>query len=252
MNPICMRPANYNAFPDNAYKHMQEIGIKYLERPRADDMDEEIKKLADHDLSVYSVQANFPVWQADCLEYMKKDIEAAKQFDSKQMFVSANNKEEDFDLCCERLHQAGDLVADAGLKIVLETHPPFVKDAAIGVSSIEKINHPKVRINWDTANIHYYNKDVDGVEELKKIIQYVESVHVKDSNQGFEEWCFPALGEGTVKFPELFALLNEANYNGPYIMEIEGIKGEEIDEAGLHERLRISTEYLNQQLAAFA
>lgn len=252
MNPICMRPANYKDFPEGAYEHMQEIGIQYLERPRAENMDEELRRLDDCGLSVYSVQAKFPVYQADCLDYLKKDIEAAQQFDARQLFVAVNNKEESFELCCERLYQAGDLVAAADLKIVLETHPPFVKDAAAGVKSMQLINHPQVRINWDTANIHYYNENVDGLEELEHIIDYVESVHVKDSKQGFKEWCFPALGEGTVPLPEIFAHLAAADYSGPYIMEIEGVEGEELDQAGLHERMRASTVYLTEQLAALA
>jgi len=87
------------------------------------------------------------------------------------------------------------------------------------------VGHPFVRVNFDTANVHYYNRDVNSVEELKKVMDYVGSVHVKDTTGEYETWNFPALGRGVVDFPEIFRLLGDQGFTGPYTMELEGVKG---------------------------
>ena len=63
------------------------------------------------------------------------------------------------------------------------------------------VNHPNVRINFDTGNIYFYNQNTDVVAELRKIIDYVASVHLKETDGGYESWNFPALGKGVVDFP---------------------------------------------------
>ena len=109
---------------------------------------------------------------------------------------------------------------------------------------MEKINHPNIRVNFDTANIHYYNKNTDAPTELKKIIDYVATVEIKDHNGEYEGWYFPALGEGIVDIPEVLRILDEHGYTGPITMEIEGIKGIEWDEATTKKNIAISAAYL--------
>jgi len=61
---------------------------------------------------------------------------------------------------------------------------------------MRRINHPNVRVNFDTGNITYYNNKADVVAELKKIIDYVATVELKDHNGQDLTWNFPALGHG--------------------------------------------------------
>ncbi len=248
MNPICMRPNNYKQYKDSCYAHLHKIGVHYIETTAPENIQEECSRLQDHDLSVFSLEANFPIFQDDCLEYMRKDIESAHALGAQQLFVATGPKDLDLETCYQRFHAAGDLVADAGLRIVLETHAPFVASAEAALTTMRKVDHPQVRINWDTANIHYFNHDIDGVEELKQVIDFVASVHVKDSHREFKKWNFPTLGMGTVRFPEIFSVLADANFTGPLIMEIEGIEGEDLDRAAIHQRMHESTDYLKQQV----
>jgi L-ribulose-5-phosphate 3-epimerase len=58
---------------------------------------------------------------------------------------------------------------------------------------------------------------------------------LKDSRGGFEDWYFPALGEGgAVDFARVRQALDGVGFIGPYTIEIEGIGGE--PEPGLEER----------------
>ena len=55
---------------------------------------------------------------------------------------------------------------------------------------------------------------------------------------------FPALGEGIVDFKAVFQTLNDAGFYGPFTMELEGIEGETLDEAGIQARVADSLQHL--------
>src|SRR5262249_26573569 len=70
------------------------------------------------------------------------------------------------------------------------------QNAAAMLALLSEVDHPQVRLNFDTANILYYNAGVDVAEELEKVKDLVQNVHVKDSRGRVEDWYFPAVGDG--------------------------------------------------------
>ena len=108
------------------------------------------------------------------------------------------------------------------------------------------LDHPSVRLNFDTGNIAYYNEGVDPADELEKVKGLVCNVHVKDNRGQFEDWFFPAIGDGgAVDFRRIRTTLDGVGYTGAYTIEIEGIAGE--DEPGLDARqgrIKRSVEHL--------
>jgi inosose dehydratase len=100
---------------------------------------------------------------------------------------------------------------------------------------LSEVDHPAVRLNFDTGNIAYYNRGLDPCDELKKVKNLVANVHMKDNRGGYEDWYFPALGEGgRVNFASVKEILDSVDYDGACTIEIEGIEGEE--EPGLEVR----------------
>jgi inosose dehydratase len=133
------------------------------------------------------------------------------------------------------LRQIGDVAGGLGITIALETHKGPTQNAAAMLNLMGAVDHPHVRLNFDTANILYYNAGVDVAEELEKVKDLVRNVHVKDSRGRFEDWYFPAVGDGgSVDFTRLRQILDGVGFRGPYTIEIEGIGGE--PEPGLEER----------------
>jgi inosose dehydratase len=113
---------------------------------------------------------------------------------------------------------------------------------------MEEVNHPAVRLNFDTGNIAYYNPGFDPCDELEKVKHLVRNVHLKDNRGRFEDWYFPALGDGgAVDFTRVRQILDGVGFQGPYTIEIEGIGGE--PEPGLEarqERIARSARHLRQ------
>lgn len=125
------------------------------------------------------------------------------------------------------LRQIGERAGELGIVYCCETHPGVCQNAAAMRSMIEQVDHPHIRLNFDTANVLYYNEGVDAVRELKEVVEFVRHVHLKDSRGRFKEWYFPALGAGgAVDFAACRDLLSSAGFTGPLSLELEGIEGE--------------------------
>jgi inosose dehydratase len=112
--------------------------------------------------------------------------------------------------------------------LALETHPDLITNAEVALETMRGVNHPNVRVNFDTANISYHNQGVDGVAELTKLLDHVGAVHLKETNGGYRTWFFPAFSERIVNFQETFRRLNARGFHGPFTLEIEGVEGENL------------------------
>lgn len=125
------------------------------------------------------------------------------------------------------LKRLGDLAAELGLTIALETHQGPTENARAMLDLTAEIDRENVGINFDTGNIYYYNQNVDLYYELEQIKGSVRNLHLKDCRGGYQDWYFPALGEGgAVDFSRILSIMNSVGYAGIYTIEIEGILGE--------------------------
>jgi len=127
----------------------------------------------------------------------------------------------------EHLRKIGRTAVDCGIVVCLETHKGPTENARAMRETIEAVDHPGIRLNFDTGNIAYYNKGADPCDELEKVKDLVQNVHVKDNRGGFEDWYFPAVGDGGAgDFVRVRRIMDGIGYQGAYTIEIEGIGGE--------------------------
>jgi L-ribulose-5-phosphate 3-epimerase len=145
------------------------------------------------------------------------------------------------------LKKLGDLADGLGMDLTLETHKGPTQNARSMLALMAEVDHPRVRLNFDTGNIAYYNEGADPAEELDQVKHLVRSVHLKDNRGEFEDWYFPAIGDGgAVDFVRVREILDGIGFAGPYTIEIEGIGGE--PEPGLdarRDRVARSVEHLH-------
>jgi L-ribulose-5-phosphate 3-epimerase len=135
----------------------------------------------------------------------------------------------------DHLRRIGDTAGEMGITVALETHKGPTQNAEAMLTLMDELDHPHVRLNFDTGNIAYYNRGVDPADELEKVKHLVRNVHLKDNRGGFEDWYFPAVGDGgSVDFTRVRNILDGVGFAGPYTIEIEGIGGE--PEPGLEGR----------------
>ena len=144
------------------------------------------------------------------------------------------------------LSKIGDRAATLGITVCFETHRGLCVNHREMLRLMADLQHPCLRLNFDTGNILYYNEQVNGEVSLAKVCHLVKHVHLKDSSGLFNDWNFPALGTaGGVDFLRVFQLMRDCGFQGPYSIEIEGV-GEEPDLslAEYHQRVVDSVKYL--------
>jgi sugar phosphate isomerase/epimerase len=97
-----------------------------------------------------------------------------------------------------------------GVSIVLESDlaPRKLADLMDGYS------HPRLGVNYDMGNSTWFGYDPDG--ELPLYARHVRNVHVKDCN--VFDYSVP-LGTGKTRFDRVFAQLQEATYDGDFILQ---------------------------------
>src|SRR5262249_7251852 len=127
----------------------------------------------------------------------------------------------------DHLRRLGDTAAAARLTLALETHKGPTQNAQAMLALMDEVRHPHVRLNFDPENLPHYNHGLDPCDTLKRVNPLVSKVHLKDNRGGFEDWFFPAVGDGgSVDFARVRRILDGIGFAGPYTIEIEGLGGE--------------------------
>ena len=152
----------------------------------------------------------------------------------------------DLPVLYDRLRRIGDMAADCGIIYCCETHPGLFQHPEVMLETLQSVDHPHIRINVDTANLLFHNVGVDIATSLPKILPFTRSLHLKDTPGGYQEYNFPALGDGgAIDFRQIRELAEAADFTGPYCIEIQGRRDEpEPSLEEVHRRVVASIETL--------
>lgn len=245
-NLVSCRPESFGRYSDRAFESLHKLGIANVEiaAPAPPQIEATMAELEKHGLHATSVTLAAKWSDADFLDRVRDAANAAQKLGANIIFTSQNAGEAPRQNAYTHLREAGSVAAEHGVTLVLETHPDLCQNAAQALETMRAVDHPNVRVNFDPANVYYYNEGVDAVEELHQIVEYVGAAHLKDTNGAYKTWHFPAIGEGVVDWPAFFAVLNERGMSGPFTLELEGIEGENLSFEETYERVRKSLDYL--------
>jgi L-ribulose-5-phosphate 3-epimerase len=114
--------------------------------------------------------------------------------------------------------ELAEYAAGKDVTICLEMHGNWCNNAKTGAEIIEKIDHPNVRLNYDTGNVSLYG-GVRPEDDIKFALPYMAFLHLKENGGGLKEWNFPALGDGNNDFDYIFDVIKD--YDGPISVEVE-------------------------------
>ncbi len=201
-------------------------------------------ELERHGLRAASIQGRLDLSRPDTAEQIAGQMPTMAALNCALMLLpvrsGAANQADDY----ARLRSAGDAARDHGVTLMIETHPDLATNGELTLATMRAVDHPAVRVNFDPANLYYYNRDADPLRDLEMIAEYIVGVHLKDTPGRFEDWNFPAVGAGVVDFPALFKMLDDADFDGPYTLEIDGVRDEPRTEELVCARVEQSIDYL--------
>ena len=245
-NVIACNLGSYRQYRETGYEHLARIGLTNVEipLPERNEISAVQGELDRYGLTATSVIVRCQMDADDAVQRFVHSLDTVSEMGVGVVFSSVKSGGIDKDYIYGKLQDIGDAAGERGIVVAMETHPDMITNADVALETMAGVNHPHIRINFDTANVYYYNHNVDAVEEFERVVDYVGAVHLKDTNGEYETWHFPALGEGVVNFPAIFKCFADKGANGPYTMELEGIRGEELSREGVEKRVEDSMDYL--------
>ena len=245
-----------------AYEGFQKAGLKYVELQASpgmpvvvpelmdeEDVDGLIEYLGGFGLTPIIMDGRVDLAVSKNIERFKTRLRFAARLGIEVVITDATRQ--DLDQRGKRslyntITHLGDYAAELGVYVALDVHGGLTMNGSECLKVMKELNHDHVRINYDTGNIYYYNKGLDPAEDIKSIAPYVVGVHLKDSGGGYQEWDFPALGDGKVGLPGVFKTLSDVGFHGPYSLELEGKAGQDPTQEDCYQVLVKSLDYLSQ------
>ena len=187
-----------------------------------DGIDNLKEKLDNYGLKVSGINANTGLMTEEGATLAKKAISIANKLGA-SIVSNTISGPEPREIPHQFMKFIGNVAEHAkseGVLLGIEIHGEHTSNGALTKKIIEQVNHPNVKINYDTGNCVYFG-DTWPYEDLEKCISEVAQVHLKDKIGGKGIWDFPPVGQGEIDFIRVFDILNTANYCGSMSVEIE-------------------------------
>lgn len=252
-----------------ALEHLPQVGITHIELPirtagvpslfgdepllTEQSSSEEIQQVRDlleeHGMALSScnITSGNPL-QRDVTDITRRKLDLAAQLGVSLVVGGAGEAADEAERkqLLQHLREIGDHAGARGITYCFETHPGLCVNHRAMRETMEELNHPHLKLNFDTGNISYYNHNINVEIALAKVCPHVRHVHLKDHSGVPREWYFPALGcGGAVDFLRVYEILRDAGFRGPFSIEIEGIAGEgELSLADYQQRIAESVRTL--------
>lgn len=208
--------------------------------------------LAKHDvkLSSCNITSGNPL-EEQIVEITKRKLDIAAHLGVNKVVGGAGEAEDsetELPRLYDHLRQIGDHAGQLDITYCFETHPGICQSTSGMLETMRVLNHPHLKLNFDTGNLLYYNEFANAEIGLAKVCHHVAHLHLKDSMGEYGKWYFPALGSGgAVDFVRTLELMKVCGFEGPYSIEIEGIAGEpELTLDEHQDRIRESVQTLRE------
>lgn len=239
-NKLAVSTNTYHGFSlDEALDGIAKAGFKYVELTAvkgytehvdwqmSDKEIEEVKeKLKDRGLTAIALSGHSNIMDGDGIENFLKNIKLAGRLGCEYIVTATGEAHGDKDeiedetILIDNLKKLLSKCEENHVKLVLETHGNNYATGEVMYNLVCQLDTEYLGINYDTANVIFYG-NVRPEEDIKKGIEKIYYIHLKDKLGENQEWNFPAIGKGYLDFKKIFGILKEENYEGPISVEIE-------------------------------
>jgi inosose dehydratase len=148
-----------------------------------------------------------------------RSFDAATALGAGIVIISAGDDCEDPRLrqrLLERHRRMADLAAERGLLLVFDTLPGLCGDARGMLRTLEELQHPAVKLNFDTGRYLQQTPWSSGEISLLRVAGHLASVRLTNFTVGVEPAEFPPLGEGgDVDCSRTLQILRGLEFSGP-------------------------------------
>lgn len=209
----------------------REIDLTKCPEFSAADINTTVQKLKKNNLRIINLGASTALHYTDKAEReknideAKRYIDLAGQLNCPYIRVFPNKLPKDdtrnavIDLIIEGLKTLGDYAQHTNVTVLMETHGDVVYKADL-LKIMQAVNHKKVALVWDIANMWTITKEPPA-EVYSVLKPYIRHTHIKDAVVDGDKVSYVLLGKGQVPIFEAIDLLRKDGYKGFYSFEWE-------------------------------
>lgn len=155
------------------------------------------------------------------IDLLKRSIEIAQTLGSPRMNFNTGKLQKD--VAPSQAHQylcegVSELLQNIGnLILVVEPEPDFfIGTSTDGMALLKEFEDPRFWLNLDIGHVNCSEDDCYGA--IERAIPFTRHIHIEDIKQRVHRHEIP--GEGDIDFPRVFAILDEAHYDGYVSVEL--------------------------------
>lgn len=212
--------------------------------PEADALEDAARDLDEHGLRASALQVPCYLSEPDVVERVSAYLPAFEHLRAPIMLLTTESAGIGFESACDRLRDIAERASAFGVTVAIEFHPDLATNADVARRTIDTIAHDHLRLNFDTANIDYYNQRRDYLDELQHVLPYLASIHLKDGSRKQDDRDFPALGDGKIDFGAIIRCLRMACFKGPLTIEIAPADRDQRTESDVLDAMRRSVAHI--------
>lgn len=260
-NPLCLNSNTYHGFSfEDAIAGAKAAGLHYIEVSAVRDWtehvmpefsDEELERvkalMAEADITPIGMCGHSNLMTEEGRANFIKNLDLAQKLGIKVVATGTGETHGDH----ERIDDEAELIeiirnlsaeaAKRGISICVETHGANYATGVQIKELVEKVGVDNFGINYDTANVILY-ANTPPYEDLEASVDKVIWIHLKDKAGAWNEWNFPAIGDGDTDFRRVFDILEKAGNTVPLSIEVEFTEAGPANVQEVHDAVKRSVE----------
>jgi len=180
------------------------------------------KKMHAYSLLPMSISGHVDLVELEGVDALKRRIDLSRKIGAKIVNTKTGDpkSEEEIKNFFKHVEEVAEYAEENNIFIGLETSGKYFNTAKKAVPILKKINSEYIKLNYDTANVIYY-EGIFPEDDIEYGVEHLIHIHLKDKRGGKGEYDFPALGKGVINFQKIFNILFNYKYTGPLSIEIE-------------------------------
>jgi D-psicose/D-tagatose/L-ribulose 3-epimerase len=156
-------------------------------------------------------------WAIEASQILQADVLAGPFHSPLAVFSGSGPTEEETCRASDVLRDAAEIAAAAGLTLAIESlnrfECYFLNTVVQARSLVERVNHPRLRMMYDTFHAHIEEKNV--ASAIAHAAPVLAHVHVSESDRGVP-------GTGQVRWAETFQALRKIHFDNWLVIEAFG------------------------------
>lgn len=172
---------------------------------------EEVKQLLDNNnLKCLAVAGHVDLTLEDQLQDFLKKVEFTSKIGAKYINTNSGPLER-FSIFKENIKRVIEQAEKWNVTVCLESHGDIIRTAKGSSDYIREINHPLIKMNYDTGNTYFYEKgNVDLLEDISSALDILSYIHLKDISIVGDKVNYQPIGKGDISFAPILKKLNDA------------------------------------------